>query len=178
MKNKSTKISLIVSIMIFLLSGILFFFLYQKIEKNIATTKQTQIDLETEMARREDIKNFNSTFKSIMPDKTLLETHFAQSSNVVPFLNTIGQMARSVGTKSEVSAIEIAEDNTGLLVTMKDTGSFSQVYKFITLLENSPYELEFTSVEMSTVPPDSTLKKSVQGNVWQAVLNMKLVSFI
>ena len=91
MQNKSEKISLSISIIIFLLLGILFFFLYQKIENNIGISKQAQISLQTEMAKRQEIKNFNDSFKSIAMDKTLLETHFAQSSNIVPFLNTIGQ---------------------------------------------------------------------------------------
>ncbi len=179
MQNKSEKISLSISIIIFLLLGILFFFLYQKIENNIGISKQTQISLQTEMEKRQEIKNFNDSFKSIAMDKTLFETHFVQSSNIVPFLNTIGQMASSVGTKLEVSSIEVAKDNTGLIMEMNNTGSFLQVYRFITLLENSPYELEFSSLDISTIPPSQTDKnKSTKGKVWQATLKMKLISFI
>ena len=179
MQNKFKKISLSVSIIVFLLLGVSFFLLYKKIENNIGISKQAQIDLQTEMGKREEIKNFNDSFKSIAEDKTLFETHFVQSSNIVPFLNTIGQMASSVGTKLEVSSIEVAEDNTGLIMEMNDTGSFLQVYKFTTLLENSPYELEFSSVDMTTPPPQQTDKnKNAKGNVWQAVFKMKLISFI
>jgi len=45
-------------------------------------------------------------------------------------------MASSVGTKLEVSSIEVAEDNWGYH-EMNDTGSFLQVYKFTTLLKFS-----------------------------------------
>jgi hypothetical protein len=180
MKNKSQKILLFLSIASFLILCALFFFFYQKIENNIAVAKQLQVNLQTEIAKREQIEDFNNSFKSITPDETLFETHFAQSSNIVPFLNAIEQMADSVGTQSEVSSISVAGDNTGLIVDMNDTGSFSQVYKFITLLENSPYELQFDSVDMSITIPNTPDKKkgSAKGNVWQATIEMKLISFI
>ena len=178
MQNNFKKISLVVSVIIFLVFCVSFFFLYKEIKNNIEISKASQTDLQKEIAKREEIKSFNDSFKSIEADKTLFETHFAQSSDIVPFLNTIEKMASSVGTKAEVSSIEVAEDNTGLLLEMKDSGSFSQVYKFITLLENSPYELEFTSVEMYTVSGDDTDKKGTKKGGWEAIFKIKLISFI
>ena len=178
MQNKFKKTLLIISITAFLLCCVLFFFLLREIKNNIEISKQSQVDLEKEIARREEVKNFNNSFKSIEQDKTLFETHFAQSSDIVPFLNTIEKMANSVGTKAEVSFIEVAKDNTGLMVEMKNTGSFSQVYKFLVLLENSPYELEFTSIEMNSIPALDANGKSIKGNVWEALFKIKLISFI
>lgn len=178
MQNKFKKTSLIISITVFLLCCILFFLLYKEIKNNIEISKQSLVDLEKEIARREEVKNFNNSFKSIEQDKTLFETHFAQSSDIVPFLNTIEKIANSVGTKAEVSFIEVAKDNTGLMIEMKDTGSFSQVYKFLMLLENSPYELEFISVEMHSTPALDAKGKSIKGNAWEALFKIKLISFI
>jgi hypothetical protein len=178
MQNKSKKISLIISILIFLILCTFFFFFYKEIKNNISSAKESQDMLQKEISRREEIKNFNDSFKSIEADKILFETHFAQSSDIVPFLNTIETMANSVGTKSEVSSIEVAPDNSGLILKMKDSGSFSQVYKFIALLENSPYELEFTSVNLNTVSADSTITKGVKSTGWEATFTIKLLSFI
>lgn len=178
MQNKFKKTSLIISITVFLLCCVLFFFLFREIKNNIEISKQSLVDLEKEIARREEVKNFNNSFKSIEQDKTLFETHFAQSSDIVPFLNTIEKMALGVGTKAEVSFIEVAKDNTGLMIEMKDTGSFSQVYKFLMLLENSPYELEFTSVEMNSISVLDANGKSTKGNAWEALFKIKLISFI
>lgn len=180
MQNKSNKISLIVSIILFLLICVLFFFLYKKTEDNIKISKQSQIDLQKETSKRQEIKDFNDSFKLIEQEKILFETHFAQSSNIVPFLNAIEKMANSVGTKTEVSFIEVAKDNTGLILEMKSAGNFEQVYKFIMLLENSPYELEFTSVQMNNVIAGNINKdkKNAKKNAWEALLRIKLISFI
>jgi uncharacterized membrane-anchored protein YhcB (DUF1043 family) len=180
MQSKFKKISLIVSIITFLFFCALFLFLYKEIENNTKISEQTQLNLQKEISRREEIKNFNDSFKTIEKDKLELETHFAKSSDIVPFLNTIEKTASNVGTKAEVSFIEVAKDNTGLVVEMKNTGSFEQVYKFLMLLENSPYELEFSSVEMNSVSTEEVGKngKSVKRNEWEATFKIKLISFI
>ncbi len=179
-KSKLNKTLLIFSITIFLACCFLFFFLYRGVKSNVEMSKESQVALDKEILRREEVKKFNDSFKSIEQDKTLFETHFAQSSDIVPFLNTIEKMAESVNIKAEVSFVEVSKDNTGLVVEMKDTGNFEGVYKFLTLLENSPYELEFTSIEMHSVPADELMKnkKNIKVNTWEAIFKIKLISFI
>jgi hypothetical protein len=180
MQNKIRKILLVFSIVAFLFSCLLFFLFYKKIINNINIAKQSQIDFEKETSRREDIKDFNKSFKSIEQEKNLFETHFAQSSDIVPFLNEIEKMAETVGTKVEVSFIEVAKDNTGLIIEMKDNGSFSQVYKFLMLLENSPYELEFSSVDIHSVVKENFVggKNITKREGWEAFIIIKLISFM
>lgn len=175
MQSKLKKTSLIFSIIIFLFFCASIFFLYMEIEKNNKVLKELEVDLQNGMSKRLEIKNFNDSFKSIEQDKILLETHFVQSSDIVPFLNTIEKMASSVGTEAEVSFLEIAKDNSGLILYMKDKGTFEQVYKFILLLENSPYELEFTSVEMQSVSNQEDIKN--KKDLWEVNLKIKLISF-
>ena len=174
MKNKTIQNWLIVSIIVFIAICFTFFFFYREIENNIKISEQLQADLQKEISKREEIKDFNESFKLIENEKNLFETHFVQRSNVVPFLNKIEDMGKGVGTKAEVSSIEIANDNTGLIMQMKDVGTFSRVYKFITLLENSPYELEFNSINMYSGSTDLKTKESL----WEASFTIKLVSFI
>ena len=178
MQNRFKKNSLVLSIIIFILFCITFFYFYKEIKTNIQTSKDAQVNLQKEVLRRTDIKNFNESFQTIEADKALFETHFVQGSDIVPFLDTIEKMASSVGTKAEVSLIEVSKDNSGLILEMKDTGTFSQVYKFITLLENSPYELEFTSVEMRSLNKDDVIKNSNKENEWETTLKINLISFV
>ena len=177
MQNRFKLISLVVSILVLILLCGIFFFLFKEIKNNIRISEERQTDLQKEIIRRGDIKNFNNSFKTIEADKILFETHFVQSSDIVTFLDTIEKMASSVGTSPEVSSLEVAKDGNGLVLAMKNVGSFSQIYKFITLLENSPYELELTSVEMHVLKKDDTQKNSVKEVKWEANLKIKLISF-
>ena len=178
MQNRQKKFSFSLSIIVFIFLCIIFFFFYNEIKNNIQISKNIQNDLQKEIIKRAEVKSFNNSFKIIEADKILFETHFVQGSDIVSFLDTIEKMADSVGTKAEVSLIEISKDNTGLILEMKDSGDFSQVYKFITLLENSSYELEFNSVEMHSYTKEDGAKNNIQKIEWEANLSIKLVSFI
>jgi hypothetical protein len=89
-------------------------------------------------------------------------------------------MAKAVGVKSEVSSVEItpATDTApeSLAVELGADGSFPLVYKFMKLVENSPYEVEFSStyLERST----SVDAKNPTTPMWTLKLSLKVLSFI
>jgi hypothetical protein len=183
MKYKLKKILIIIPIGLFLFFSILFLFLLKETKKNVEISKQAEINIQEETLAREEAKEFNNFFASIEKEKALFETHFVQNSDVVPFLNAIEKIAGSVGVKAEVSLIEVAKDNTGLILGMKSEGNFEQIYKFLLLLENSPYELEFISVEMhsSSIGDIENLeenKNETKKNQWEAIFKIKLLSFV
>ena len=175
MKNKSVTNLLLISISLSFVFCFVFIFLYRGINKNIKTTDKLKTELSEEMSRREEIKDFNESFKLIEQERNLFETHFVQHSNIVPFLNKIEDVAKSVNTQIEISLVEISKDNIGLVIQMENTGTFSNIYKFINLLENFPYELELSSINIYS---DYTENKKSTDNLWKANITIKLTSFI
>ena len=111
-------------------------------------------------------------------EKILLESHFTQSSNIVPLLNTIEQLSLKVGAKSKVTSVDISKDKTILMVAVGTSGSFNAVYKFLMLLENSPYELEFVSVDMQKTGAPTVSGKIIVSPQWEAIFKIKLLSFV
>jgi hypothetical protein len=87
-------------------------------------------------------------------------------SNIVPLLDAIEQLALRVKAKSEITSVDFSKDNNSLLLGIKASGSFVPIYKFLMLLENFPYELEFSSVDIK--------KTDTQ---WEAVFKIKILSF-
>ena len=111
--------------------------------------------------------------KGIAKEKILLESHFVKDSNIAPFLDTLEDLAIKANTKAEVVSVDIGNDTQGLTLQMKAVGSFSAIYKFINLLENSFYEMDFVSVDMQKIN-----SKDAKDVVWQALLKINLISFI
>jgi len=116
-----------------------------------------------EAGRRNETNSLNVLLEKVAPSMAILQTHFAKSSDVVPFLDTIEKLAPKVGATAAVDSVIASSDNTGLVVGLKASGSFEAVYKFLTLLENSPYELDFISMDIQKVD-----KK------WEAVFKIQL----
>ncbi len=176
--QKFKKMPLFFSIMFLAFACFAFFFLYKEINDNKKISEKKQIEWQSEADRRDEIKLLEGSIKDISKEKTLLESHFAQSSDVVPFLSTIEQLALSIRAKIEVVSVDILKDNTGLLVGLKASGSFETIYKFLTLLENSPYELEFVSMDMQNLSTQTVSNKKVVNRQWEAFFKVKLLSFI
>lgn len=163
---------LILSFVFFILFSFVFVFLYKNMNNKKELIQTAQEKWQTEATRRENIKALVNSVELIKTERTLLDTHFVQSSDVVPFLDKIEKLAKDVGVNAEVISVDVAKDNLSLLVQMSIKGSFETIYKLILLLENSPYDLEFVLVDIKNL--DSNIKKIPQ---WAATFQVKLLSF-
>lgn len=168
--------SLVVSIIFFGLSCFIFIFLYRLVNNNKQTSQMMQEKLQTEMAHRESAKSLASSVKKVEQERVMLETHFVRSSDVVPFLDTIENLAKNVGTKSEVVSVDVSEDLSSLVAQMRVSGSFEAIYKLVLLLENSSYELEFISMDIQNSNTENL--SADQNTKWNATFKIKLLSFV
>jgi hypothetical protein len=180
MKNNFPKIPMFLSAIFFVFFCLAFLFFYKMINSNDKESQLKEGEWQSETTKRDEIRALDYSVKIMEGERDQLETHFAQSSDVVPFLNTIDGLAGGVDVKEEVTSVDVEADNTSLLVGMKASGTFSNLYKFLTLLENSPYELEFTGVDMrkETVSEVGNGNKNVPVPKWDAVYKIKLLSFV
>ena len=177
MKNYFQKIPLFLSVIFFIVFSAIFVFLYGKINDNNQKAQQDMITWQQEASRRDQIISLDRLLQNIQGDRSQLETHFAKSSDVVPFLDTIEKLAPKVGAVAAVDSVVAGTDNTSLSVGLKASGSFESIYKYLTLLENSPYELDFISMDIHNLAPDTSVK-NVQSSKWEAVFKIQLLSFV
>ena len=82
-----------------------------------------------------------------------------------------------MGARTEVVLVDMPKDKGGLVVGINATGSFESLYKFFTLLENSPYELDFLSLNMQSQITGGELGENQMAR-WSADFKVKLLSFI
>jgi len=177
MKNNLTKIYLTFSVIFLTISCVAFVSLNKKIDSTKKIISENETKWQQEAEKRKNTQLLNDSIKKIQSEKDLLETHFANSSDIVPFLDTLESIAEKGGVKAEVNSVDIPKENDGLIVGMNASGSFENVYKFILLLENSPYELNLISFDAQQQnTPDASGKVSKVPQ-WNVFLKIKLVSF-
>lgn len=168
---------LFLSMIIFIFSCFVFFYFYNKINLYDNESELVEEKWQMEMIRRDKIRMLDRSIKTIESERAQLETHFAKSSDVVPFLDTIEGLALEAGAQAEVTAVSIPGDNSGLVVEIKSSGTFSNLYKFLKLLESSPYELEFVAVNMQRKDENAS-SQNVEIPEWEEFFKLKLLSFI
>lgn len=178
MKNNFQKILLFISATFLLLFCFIFLFLYKEINNNNKKTQQNETDLQTETLRRYNMASLNQLLQKIAPDKVVLDNHFIKSSDVVPFLNLIEKLALEAGVSVEIDSIDSKTINSELTVEFKASGEFEVIYKFLTLLENSPYELEFLSMDIHKSSLLDVSDENLKNSNWEAIFKIQLLSFI
>ena len=178
MQNNFPKIPLFLSILFLVIFAFTFFFFLGVIDNNNKESQTIESEWQKETMKSSEMKMLDYSIKIIEDEKIQLETHFAQSSDIVPFLDTIDELAGDVSVKAEFVSVNILKDHTGLMVQVKSLGTFSNLYKFIKLLENSPYELEFISIEIHRQTELDADNKNVKIPEWNGLFKIKLLSFV
>ncbi|MBP9715138.1 MAG: hypothetical protein KBD52_01450 [Candidatus Pacebacteria bacterium] len=172
-KNKLKHFPLVFSIIFFIFSCIIFVFLHKEVNKKQKIAQEIEVEWEKEEHGRNNFKKLESVLKETEEDRTLIEEHFVYSSDIVPFLDMIEELAPKVEVDVKVSLVDILKDNTTFTVDLNTEGSFENIYNFISLLENNFYELEFMKIDMKKEGED------VNGvNKWRGAIKIKVLSFI
>src|SRR3989338_524694 len=87
--RKFKKEPLIFSMILLLLALSAFAFLYNRTNQNKKLSEETEMKWQAEPSGREKKKSLERLFKEVEEKRIALESHFAQSSNVVPFLDML-----------------------------------------------------------------------------------------
>ncbi|MEK9181620.1 MAG: hypothetical protein AAB786_01220 [Patescibacteria group bacterium] len=159
----------------FFLLSVFFFRIIMNNNKELASLENLW---QTEAFKRQELKTLYDSVQKIEQEKKELEIHFVQSSDIVPLLDTIEGLALKTNSKAEITFVDILKDHAGLMVGVRATGTFNGLYKFITLLENAPYELEIISMEMHKGSISDTQDNETKVPGWDMLLKVKLLSFI
>lgn len=177
MQDKLPKTKLIAASIFMLASLGSLFFAYTLVKNKNEKFQNSQIEISSDAKRREETQQLERLMKTLEAERLLIDSHFAKSSDIVPFLDTLERMASQVAVDAEVSSVDITKDNKTLTVGIKATGGFEALYKFLVLLENSPYELSFLLMDIQTpqgAQPDPITKKVE----WQGAFKVRLLSFL
>jgi hypothetical protein len=173
-----TKRLLLIAILLTLGMGALYSIMYFHIHTlagNRAEALAKIRALEDEQASggkfRQEQQQFIDTMNTIDP-------YFLSADNIVPLLETIESYARSSGVALEFDSAALSSDGAHIDIDMTAGGSFSSVYRFLTLVEAAPFELGIKSATLSTtsVTDTSNAKKPITRSGWSAHVSLSVYS--
>lgn len=121
-----------------------------------------------------NIKKLEDLMASLVPEEQKISTAFADSKNLVLFIEKLESAARDAGIKLEISSAELFAADAGAYpkFQLSAEGSFGQNFRFLQLLETLPYQLEITDAIFAL--------RSTEGadSYWQVHISITLLSFI
>ena len=154
-----------------LLFGFYIFF-YVHIQSMEEATHAAIIEARQLQQRSDELTNLNSVVRNIDAKKKALGGFFVASDReqFVQFLEDIEAIGDSSGASVSVKPVGDADmkgvvDELGLDLFVE--GSWSDVYYFLTLLENFPMKLTITGVSFNEQPDEETWRGTVSIKVLQ-----------
>jgi len=118
------------------------------------------------------IKNINEINKSLVVNKEAkgkIESVFLDENSLINFIKELEYFAQKTGMELDMKGVRILkETNSGAVFNFIVEGSFSGIYRYLTLLENSRYQLRFEGIN---------IQKSLNDENWVAALELKVLSF-
>ncbi|MFM7088136.1 MAG: hypothetical protein ACKOW9_01190 [Candidatus Paceibacterota bacterium] len=143
------------------------------IQTNRKVFNQAQDAWQREEGRLAEIRMIDRSIRGVQLEKTMFESHFASKGDVVPFLDTLEKTALLVGVRAEVASVD-TQDEAGLTIALRASGTFESLYKLLVLLENSRYELKIDGLELQR----ESLGEGTPSTKWRAVFLVKLLSYV
>ncbi len=175
MQSNGKKIILMASVLVFAAASGILSLAWGQIGRNNTAALAAEALWREEVTKREEAKTLDRTMKSIEKERAMLDSHFARSSDIVPFLDTLERLGTEAGANAEVFSVDADRDGSSIIAGVKAEGSFQALYKMLLLLENSQYAISLESADFQT--PDGGDDASLSPE-WTASFRIRLLSFM
>ena len=175
---EKTRATFWVLLVVALVSVAGYVYLFRQLKAvNAANVSLTQ-DSNAILAEQSQIGVIKQSLSDTDARRAKLDSYFVDPNNVVPFLETIEGYGKTAGVSTTFSEVQLADKPTHLTVTVDANGSFTNIYRFVSMLEAAPYEIQVTESDIQTVVP-GTLNPidglpKVAG--WDAAITLSVLS--
>lgn len=186
MKNKSTNLILVISIIFLMIFSFTFVYLLNVIKNKNNHISAVSITLGKKMAEKENLTVLEKKMTELVETQKKISNYFVDTLNIDKFVEYLESIGADNGVEVSVNSIDmIKNDKTKMSVNLSIKGNFVKTTKTIGILENSPYNIIINSlyfnkeiITSNTIDPvdsKTTDKKketsSTKDSLWQADIN-------
>lgn len=168
-KNKLFK-ALIAVLLIDALSIAGWWYFYQKLSGmsgRVAVLREEAAATET---KQKNIKRLTQTLEDISDKKSKIDSVFVDEKAVIRLIEDLEKSAGLSGVSLKISSVSLPANSggDGPKFNLNLGGSFGQLFKFLSLLENMNYQLK---VETANFQAGHT-------GAWSSQINLRLLSYV
>lgn len=180
-KKSHTTFFLIFSILALMVVVLLFIFFLKIIKNKNEHISVAVTTLEGKMKDKENAIINASKVTEIKSIQNTINNYFVDPNKIDTFVDYLEKVGSNLGSIVLVSSIEIPP-NTKNLISFKIsiTGTFNDVMRTITLIENIPYQINITRVyfnkKASAPIVNKIANKNIKPQTWQADVSFNILS--
>jgi hypothetical protein len=164
---RTTSIAFWASLTILVAAAFLYVFLYQATRSVGSSNALLQAETTVLEGEQSEVGSLKRDLAANQARQPVLVSYFIDAADIVPFLETVEGYGRTTNVAVKFDTVDIKRAPDQLAVTLTGEGSFTNLYRFIALVEAAPYELTFTN---------ASVEKSGTSGEWQARLSLAVTS--
>ena len=148
-----TKLILIFVIIINLVAGVGYFFLFNYIKTDSETASSLLSSIDSSAKKDSSLKALRSVIKDTQTQRDLLSTFFLSPDSEVFFIEQIENLATSSGltvkTKNVSSVVGPTPTTKTFQIEESVSGSWNDIVYFMNYIENLPYDIHIQNMSLS-----------------------------
>ncbi|MBP7804652.1 MAG: hypothetical protein KA052_00310 [Candidatus Pacebacteria bacterium] len=176
--SRKTALIFWLSIAVFLIALAAYagmFYLIQKTGEENATLRAETDQL---TARESQVGELKRTLSSIQAKEPMLGSYFINANDIVPFLEMIEEYGRQTRVSVKFTNVDLKQGPPTLFVSVTSSGTFTDIYRFLSLVEAAPYQIKITQTTMQVGTQTTVVdpKAPVQSKPWDLSLSLTVTS--
>ena len=184
MKKNRTIIMLIISLIIAIIVICLFSFFMKVIKNKNEHISAISSTLGDKMWEKENLEMFTERIGEIKSIQSSVNDHFLNPNEVDKFVSYLEELGQKIGSEIIVENVEVAPKIKNTInFTVSIIGTFDEVIRTVSLLENIPYQVNITQLylnkdiakEIVKDDEDKEIKNSVNSK-WQAGVTFNILT--
>jgi hypothetical protein len=175
-KRTHTTFFLIFSILALIVVVLLFIFFLKVIKNKNEHISVAVTTLEEKMKAKENAVINASKVTEIKSIQNTIDGYFVDPNKIDTFVDYLEKIGLNLGSNVSVDNIEIPPNTKNLIsFRVSITGTFNNVMKTITLIENIPYQVNVTRVYLNKKTDVSIIGKNTKPLTWQADVSFNIL---
>jgi len=168
--NKKITISVSLILLINGIAALGWFYLYLSISRHVREINEIRGKLavtERDYSNGRSLKMFLDNFQD---ERRKIDEIFLNKETLIKFIEKLEEMSEKTGASLKFSSIRVDGESgakKGLRLQFRLTGKFSEIYRYLSLLENLPHQIVFEK---------SYIQSGKEG--WVADLEIILLTYI
>ena len=153
-------------------------YLFYTVQTAGAQIAQLQTETKTLEAQETEVDALKKNLAATVVSQQKLSSYFIDPANIVPLLEKLEGYGRSTNVSVQFNTVEVKSSPSKLDISLGANGSFSDVYRFIALLESAPYEFYITKANVRSVVPVGLVPTGTgpHSSGWEATISLSVVS--
>ena len=178
MTKDNQNTSIIILSLIILIFFAVYYFLYGYVfalGQNVFDLSQK---LQQDSLQGQSLKQSVDVFNQITPQIDAIDSYFVSSDGEVAFIDLVEGKAKNLALIPEINSVQIetSKDLSGrglqyLTLKMSVKGTWPNVYKFVSLLPNLPYQIIVSQADLTNVSGATNSASPV----WQGTFVLRII---